>query len=71
MSATLVYRSSWSQVKPLVYTDDSCLDSVNKFVDSVFKKKMRTNRLVNDGQKMYYKPSEEYKQYVVRFRRTK
>lgn len=71
MAAILVYRSSWSQVKPLVYTDDTNIDSVNRLVDSIFKTKMRTGRLVRSGNKMYYQPSDEYKKYVVRFRRVK
>jgi len=71
MAATLVYRSEWSMIKPLVYSDDSDNPSVNKLIDAIFKTKMRTRRLVLDNNKMYYQPSDEYKKVVVRIRKIK
>lgn len=68
MSATLVYRSCWSKITPLVYSDDSNDDAVNRFIDTIFRAK-RTNRLVLDNNKMYYKPSNQYKRFVVRMRK--
>jgi hypothetical protein len=68
MSATLVYRSEWSKITPLVYSDDSNNDAVNLLIDSIFRAK-RTNRLVLDNNKMYYKPSNQYKRFVVRMRK--
>ena len=68
MSATLVYRSEWSKITPLVYSDDSNNDAVNRFIDTIFRAK-RTNRLVLDNNKMYYKPSNQYKRFVVRMRK--
>jgi hypothetical protein len=68
MSATLVYRSEWSKITPLVYSDDSNNDAVNRLIDSIFRAK-RTNRLVLDNNKMYYKPSNQYKRFVVRMRK--
>jgi hypothetical protein len=65
---TLVYRSYWSKITPLVYSDDSNDDAVNQFIDAIFKAK-RTNRLVLDNNKMYYKPSNQYKRFVVRMRK--
>jgi len=69
MSATLVYRSEWSPIKPLVYSDDCENEAVNRLIDSIFRIKVRTNRLILDNNKMYYKPSEDYKKYVVRIRK--
>lgn len=68
MSATLVYRSEWSKITPLVYSDDSNNDAVNRLIDNIFRAK-RTNRLVLDNNKMYYKPSNQYKRFVVRMRK--
>lgn len=71
MAATLVYRSSWSKITPLVYSDDCDNINVNKLIDDIFRTKMRTNRLVVDNNKMYYQPSDEYKKIVVRIRKIK
>jgi hypothetical protein len=68
MAATLVYRSCWSKITPLVYSDDSNDDAVNRLIDTIFRAK-RTNRLVLDNNKMYYKPSNQYKRFVVRMRK--
>lgn len=68
-AATLVYRSEWSIIKPLVYSDDSDNPSVNKLIDDIFRIKMRTKRLVLDNNKLYYQPSDEYKKVVVRIRK--
>jgi hypothetical protein len=70
-AATLVYRSEWSIIKPLVYSDDSDNPSVNKLIDDIFRIKMRTKRLVLDNNKLYYQPSDEYKKVVVRIRKTR
>jgi hypothetical protein len=69
MPATLVYRSSWSSVRPLVYSDDSDNPNVNKLIDAIFKRK-KTNRLTLENNKMYYSPSDDYKK-VVRLRKIK
>ena len=68
--STLVYRSCWSKITPLVYSDDSNDDAVNRLIDTIFRAK-RTNRLVLDNNKMYYKPSNQYKRFVVRMRKIK
>jgi hypothetical protein len=69
MPATLVYRSSWSPIRPLVYSDDSDNPNVNRLIDAIFKQN-RTRRLVLENNKMYYCPSDEYKK-VVRLRKFK
>lgn len=69
MPATLVYRSSWSPIKPLVYSDDSDNINVNKLIDNIFKQR-RTKRLVMENNKMYYCPTDDYKK-VVRLRKIK
>ena len=69
MPATLVYRSCWSPIRPLVYTDDSIDHAANKLIDTIFRNK--TNRLVVKNNKYYYCPSDSYKEYVVRMRKIK
>lgn len=69
--ATLVYRSSWSTITPLVYCDGSHDAAVNEFIDRIMKAKLRTTRLVLDNNKMYYKPSNQYRRFVVRMRKIK
>jgi len=71
MSAKLVYRSQWSPIQPLVYCDGSFDTAVNDFIDRLLKAKLRTTRLVLDNNKMYYKPSNQYKRFVVRMRKIK
>lgn len=67
---TLVYSSSWSKITPLVYSDDSNNENVDRLIEAIFKAK-KTKRLVLDNNKMYYCPSDEYKRIVVRLRKFK
>ena len=69
MSATLVYRSAWSRVKPLVYVDNFDNESVTRFVHKVFSTKSK--RLVIQNNKYMYHPSDEYKEFVVRLKKIK
>ena len=67
---TLAYRSAWSQIKPLSYSDD-CQDcAVNKLLDRVLKTR-KTKRLILRSGKMYYIPSNEYREFVIRIKQTK
>lgn len=67
--ATLVYRSSWSPVRPSVYSDDTENEAVNKLIDAIFR--MKTNRLIVKNNKFYYCSSDDYKKYVVRMKKFK
>lgn len=71
MPATLVYRSKWSPIKPLVYSDDSYNSAVNTFIDRLFKLKLHTKRLTITGNRYFYDASDEYKELVVRLKRIK
>jgi hypothetical protein len=65
---TLVYRSCWSKIQPLHYSDDTIDPFVNKLVDKIFK--IKSNRIiVYPNGKKYYQPSEEYKRYVISIKR--
>lgn len=65
--ATLVYSSSWSPVRPSVYSDDTENQAVNKLIDAIFK--ARTKRLIVKNDKFYYVSSNDYKKYVVRMKK--
>lgn len=65
--ATLVYRSSWSPVRPSVYSDDTENQAVNKLIDAIFK--LNTKRLIVKNNKFYYCSSDDYKKYVVRMKK--
>lgn len=70
MAATLVYSSRWYRSTTIqVYSDDTKWLSVNKLMDAIFKK--RTTRLIITDNKYYYNPSDEYKKYVVRFKKVR
>jgi len=71
MSASLEYRSIWSPVKPLVYSDDSKDTAVNTFIDKLLRFKLHTKRLTITSNKYWYEPSSEYKAYVVRMKKIK
>lgn len=65
----LVYRSCWSKIQPLQYSDDSSNEYVNNFINKIFK--TRTKRLVLKGVKWYYCPSDEYKTYVISIKKSR
>jgi len=71
ITSTLVYRSIWSPVKPLVYSDDSQDAAVNSFIDKLLKIKLHTKRLTITSNKYWYQPSDDYKAFVVRVRKIK
>lgn len=69
--SSLVYRSKWSPVKPLVYSDDSQDSAVNCFIDTLLRVKLHTKRLTITANKYFYQPSDDYKTFVVRMRKIK
>ena len=65
MNATLVYSSKWfpkSQTLS-VWEPDNC----DTLMRSIFGNACK-NRLKVDRNKYFYQPSEDYKQYFVRFK---
>jgi hypothetical protein len=70
-SPTLVWSAKPNNPNILVY---SLENSVSQFVDAVFSAKrqsFKTDRLIRRNGKLYYNPSDEYREYVVRIRRIK
>jgi hypothetical protein len=68
MAAILVYSSKWCKITTVkVYSDDTNWLSVNKLVDAIFKK--RTTRLTLTENRYFYNPTDEYKKFVVRFKK--
>ena len=70
MAAILVYSSRWyPRTNIQVYSDDTKWLSVNKLVDAIFKR--RTTRLTITKNRYYYESSDDYKKYVVRFKKVR
>jgi hypothetical protein len=66
---TLVYSTTWfPKTTILSYSDDNDLIS-SRLIDSIFRK--RTTRLTITDNKYYYDPSDEYKKFVVRFKKVR
>jgi len=68
-NATLVYSSRQHTRNHINSYSDDITCNVGKLMDSVFRR--RSSRLTITGNKYFYAPSEEYKQYVIRFRKIK
>lgn len=66
---TLIYCSTWSPIKPLVYSDDSQDRAVNSLIDNIFR--VKTHRLIMKNGKYYYCPSEEYKQFIAKMKKSR
>lgn len=70
MAAIHVYSSRWCRSTTIqVYSDDTNWLSVNKLIDAIFRK--RTTRLTITQNRYYYEPSDEYKKFVVRFKKVR
>ena len=69
-NATLVFSARPGNRDLLVFPD---FTSGNNLIDAIFalKKPTRTDRLVFENGKIYYKQSEEYKSFVVRMKKIK
>lgn len=70
MAAIHVYSSRWYKSTTIqVYSDDTNWLSVNKLVDAIFKG--RTTRLTITENRYFYQPSDDYKKFVVRFKKVR
>lgn len=63
---THVYSSKQSTRRPLQYSDDSSNITVNNFINKLFKK--RSNRVIFNGRRYNYIPSDEYQAYVIKIK---
>jgi len=66
--AVFVYSSRWCRSTTIQsYSDDIKCLSINKLIDTIFRK--RSTRLTITENKYYYEPSDDYKKFVVRFKK--
>lgn len=67
-NATLFWNSKdHSREHILVYCNETNVNS-NKIIDRIFRRE-KTDRLNVNGRKYFYNPSDEYKQYVLKFKK--
>jgi hypothetical protein len=68
MAATLVYSSKWCDRSTIErYSDDYNSLVSSKLIEAIFKK--RSTRFIIKGDRYHYQPSDEYKNFVVRFKK--
>jgi hypothetical protein len=63
----LVWSSRWYRGTILTYSDESRDEFCNSLIDKLFRK--RSSRVEIRNGRYFYKVSEDYKKYVVRFKR--
>lgn len=68
MSATLVYSSKHFPKSRTLTVWESTDDSFTKLMRGIFAHNGLNNRLKIEKNKYFYQPTNEYKQYVVRFK---
>jgi hypothetical protein len=67
-NATLFWNSKdYSREHILVLENKTNVNS-NKIIDRIFRRE-KTDRLIVSDRRYFYNPSEEYKQYVLKFKR--
>jgi len=71
MATTLVYSTRWYKNRSTIerFSDDYNSLASSKLIEAIFKKRS-TRFLVKEG-RYVYQPSEEYKKYVVRFKKVR
>jgi hypothetical protein len=70
MAATLVYSSKWCDRSTIErFSDDYNSLVSSKLIEAIFKK--RSTRFIIKGDRYYYQPSDEYKKFVVRFKKVR
>ena len=69
MATTLVYSTRWYKNRSTIerYSDDYNSLASSKLIETIFKKRS-TRFIVKEG-RYVYQPSDEYKNFVVRFKK--
>ena len=67
-NASLFWNSKdYSREHILVLENKTSVNS-DRMIDRIFRRE-KTNRLVINNRRYFYNPSEEYKQYVLKFKK--
>ena len=68
MNATLVYSTKWYPKSNTLSVWEPKEDSFTKLMKSIFADVSAKTNLKIEGNKYFYKPSNDYKEYMIRFR---
>jgi hypothetical protein len=68
MNATLVYSTKWFPKSRTLVSWEPKQDSFSKLMSSIFADVSAKTNLRVDGNKYFYKPSNDYKEYLIRFK---
>lgn len=66
--ATLVYSSKWFPKSRTLSVWEPVNDSCERLMREIFANVSLNKRLKVERNKYFYQPSDDYKQYLVRFR---
>ena len=67
---TLVYSTKTANKSFILSSGDTLLNSCN-LIDAIFAARRAVARLKYNGRHLYYTPSNEYQQFVVRMKKIK
>lgn len=68
MNATLVYSTKWFPKSRTLCSWEPQKDSFSKLMRDIFADVSLKKRLKIERNKYFYKPSEEYGEYLIRFK---
>lgn len=68
MSATLVYSSKWFPKSNTLLVWEPKEDRFTKLMRDIFAQSSLNKRLKIERNKYFYQPSNDYKEYLVRFK---
>lgn len=68
MNATLVYSTKWFPKSRTLVSWEPQKDSFSKLMRDIFADVSLKKRLKIERNKYFYKPSEDYREYLIRFK---
>jgi hypothetical protein len=68
MNATLVYSSKWFPKSRTLCSWEPQQDSFSNLLRDIFADVSLKKRLKIERNKYFYKPSEDYREYLIRFK---
>ena len=68
MNATLVYSTKWFPKSHTLCSWEPQKDSFSKLMRDIFADVSLKKRLKIERNKYFYKPSEDYREYLIRFK---
>ena len=68
MNATLVYSTKWFPKSRTLTSWEPQQDSISKLMRDIFADSLAKTNLKVEGNRYFYKPSNDYKEYMIRFK---